>query len=78
MWRGRPRPRTAARGKNEGVIPTGAAFQEKGGISRRESIVLARTHFFSPAVKFVITVTDWLTCCDTTFKRIFFPSGETS
>jgi len=34
--------------------------------------------FFNPAVKFVITVTDWLTCCETWLKRIFFPSGLTS
>ncbi len=35
-------------------------------------------YFFNPAVKFVITVTDWLTCCETTFRRIFLPSGDTS
>ena len=34
--------------------------------------------FFTPAVKFVTTVTDWLTCCETLSRRIFFPSGLTS
>jgi hypothetical protein len=35
-------------------------------------------YFFNPAVKFVTTVTDWLTCCGTRSRRIFLPSGETS
>jgi hypothetical protein len=33
-------------------------------------------YFFIPAVKFVITVTDWLTCCEIRSSMIFLPSGE--
>jgi hypothetical protein len=35
-------------------------------------------HFFNPAVKFVTTVTDWLTCCGIRSRRIFLPSGDRS
>ena len=34
-------------------------------------------YFFNPAVKFVTTVTDWLTCCEIRSSMIFLPSGET-
>ena len=36
------------------------------------------SYFFSPAVKFVTTVTDWLTCCETWSIRNFLPSGLAS
>jgi hypothetical protein len=35
-------------------------------------------YFFNPAVKFVTTVRDWLTCCGTRSRRIFLPSGDRS
>src|SRR5579871_4799199 len=37
-----------------------------------------RAYFFSPAVKLVTMVTDWLTCCVTQSRRNFLPSGRTS
>src|SRR5579862_5227044 len=37
-----------------------------------------RAYFFSPAVKLVTMVTDWLTCCVTQSRRNFLPSGKTS
>jgi hypothetical protein len=52
-------------------------------ISVREWLVLRRFiqslgYFFSPSVKFVISVIDWLPSCESRETRILLPSGETS
>ena len=47
-------------------------------LSGRDGLDPWLVHFFNPAVKFVITVTDWLTCCGTRSRRIFLPSGDIS
>jgi hypothetical protein len=67
-----PPPALPASKIRVGVIPTGAAVQAKGGISReseaprkatalsthQEKTAPLNPYFFSPAGKFVITVTD--------------------
>ena len=49
-------------------------------VSQRDGLdpITRFVHFFNPAVKFVTTVTDWLTCCGTRSRRIFLLSGEMS
>src|SRR5271169_298502 len=53
------------------------AHRERPTNSHTESFT-GSLYFFSPVGKFEITVTDWLTCCDTTLRRILLPSGDTS
>ena len=56
--------------------PTGIRTYQSLGGERIGAITLTSgfAYFSSSAVKFVTTVKDWLTCCETRSKRIFLPS----